>query len=208
MKQTFRIFAKPGTFMNQLQWSSHHWLILASFLTLATAETLLGSSRAFYWEVVQALQVDLGFSSNVAYGTLIAGKLLLMIGGAYALSLLVWFAGSLFGRRTSQRVLFRRLAIVFTFFLTGYLLQTAFTQYAGVFMLGYLFYAWGVVLGYFSVREHFGLNAVETAAVGLFALLLVTSTWHYSTHFLDGFVKTQWAEMAKRPAAKTGNALR
>jgi hypothetical protein len=186
--------------MNQLQWSSHHWLILAAFLGLATLETTLGSSRGFYWEVVQALQLNFGLSENFAYGTLIAGKLALMIGGAYALSVIVWFAGSLFGKQTSRRVLFRRLAIVFTFLLTGYLLQTAFAEYAGVFVAGYAFYLWGLVLGYFSIREHFVLNTVESAAVGLFALLLVTSTWHYSTHFFDGFVKHTWSEMAKRPA--------
>ncbi len=188
--------------MNQLQWSTHHWLILASFLTLATVETLLGSSRGFYWEVVQMLQSNLGFSENVAYGALIAVKLALMIGGAYVLSLLVWFAGSLFGKRTSQRVLFRRLAIVFTFLLTGYLLQAAFTTSEWLFLAGYGFYFWGLVLGYFSIREHFGLNTVESMAVSLFALLLVSSSWHYSTHLFDGFVKTAWVEMAKSPTDK------
>lgn len=186
--------------MNQLQWSSHHWLILAAFLTLSTLETLLGSSRGFYWEVVQVLQSRLGLSENLAYGSIIAGKLVLMVGGAYALSLGVWFAGSLFGKRTSQRVLFRRLAIVFTFLLTGYLMQVAFTQHEVVFVAGYAFYLWGLVLGYFSIREHFALNTVESLAVGMFALLLVTSSWHYSSHFIDGFAKARWAEMAKVPA--------
>lgn len=187
--------------MNQLQWSSNHWMILAAFLTLSTVETLLGSSRVFYLEVVRVLQAQLGLSENLAYGSIIAVKLALMIGGAYLLSLGVWFAGSLFGKRTSQRVLFRRLAIVFTFFLTGYLLQAAFTSNEGLFLAGYLFYLWGLVLGYFSIREHFVLNTVESMAVGLFALLLITSSWHYSSHFFDGFVKTAWSEMAKAPTA-------
>lgn len=193
--------------MNQLQWSTHHWLILAAFLTLATVETLLGSSRGFYWEVVQMLQVNFGFSENLAYGALIATKLVMMIGGAWALSLLVWFAGSLFGKRTSQRVLFRRLAIVFTFLLTGYLLQAAFAASAPLFLAGYGFYFWGLVLGYFSIREHFLLNTVESFAVGMFALLLVTSSWHYSTHLFEGFKQTAWVEMAKSnhaPAKSVG----
>lgn len=201
VKQSLRLFAKPGTFMGQLQWSSHHWLILASFLTLATVETLMGSSRGFYWEIVRRLQLDLGLSENLSYGAIIATKLFLMIGGAYALSLVVWFAGTLFGRRTSKRVLFRRLAIVFTFLLTGYLLQASFASSLALFLAGYAFYAWGLVLGWFSIREHFELNAVETMAVGLFALLLVSSSWHYSTHLFDGLVKSNFIELAKRPAA-------
>lgn len=143
MKQGIRLFTKPATFMNQLQWSTHHWLILTSFLTLATLETLLGGSRAFYSEVALMLQNALGLPENLSYGVLIGGKLALMVGGAYLLSLVVWFAGSLFGKQTSQRVLFRRLAIVFTFLLSGYLLQNSFTQYASLFVAGYFFYLWG-----------------------------------------------------------------
>ncbi len=204
MKQGIRLFTKPATFMNQLQWSTHHWLILTSFLALATVETLLGRSRAFYSEVATMLQTTLGLSENLSYGALIGGKLALMVGGAYLVSLVVWFAGSLFGKQTSQRVLFRRLAIVFTFLLSGYLLQNAFTQYPLLFAAGYFFYLWGLVLGYFSIREHFGLNTVESMAVGMFALLLVSSAWHYSTHFFDSYVKVQWAETAKQPVRPSG----
>ncbi len=123
MKQGLRIFVKPGTFFNQLQWSSHHWLIMVAFLGIAAIETQVGRSHALYHNYALLLTGRLGLSLDAALWTITFAKLITMVVGAFAMSSVIWVIGSLFGRRTSRRVLFRRLSVVFTVLLGAYTAQ-------------------------------------------------------------------------------------
>jgi hypothetical protein len=71
-------------------------------------------------------------------------------------------------------------------------------------------YVWGLVLGYFALREQFELNHLETVVLGLFALLLVTSSWHFSNHVLERVARetvrpTNHTEPAHPMLAHPGN---
>ncbi len=187
MRQQFRFFVRPQTFFNQLQWSSHHWFILISFLTVATLETLFGKQHLLYSEIALYIQQTLGIGSGLALWVVLFSKLMLMLAGAYLIIAFIWFVGNLIGERHSHRVLYRRLAVVFTVFLMGYTSNhlAHFSPWFG--FVGLLLYGWALVLGFFAIREQFNLTAVETIVVSAFALLLVTSSLHFSNHLIENF---------------------
>ena len=189
MKQAIRLLVKPGAFFNQLQWSAHHWIILVTFLGLAVVETQVGTQANLYNVYANVLQSHLGVDIKSALWIITFAKLIILMAGAYAISTVVWFVGALFGRASSQRVLFRRLAVVFTVFLAGYTASHLAFSFVTLF-----FYGWGIVLGYFAIREQFELNHLETVVVGLFALFLVTSSWQFTNNIFETVaVKSQLA---------------
>lgn len=201
MKQSIRFFTRPATFINQLQWSQHHWFILGSFFTVAAIETIWGAQHSTYTGLAHQVEAWLGLSSAFSMAFVIAAKLALMTVGAFILTAGIWFVGDLFGKRSSRRVLFRRLAVVFTVVLAGYLAQHMATPWAQANTIGYALYAWGMVLGFFAIREQFGLGSLESMVVGIIALLMVSTTWQYATHMVDEIAQQEVPalEMAKDP---------
>jgi len=185
LKQGIRLFLNPASFFGQLQFSRHHWILLLAFLGVAAVETQVGRQHALYEMYANTLVNRAGMSWNAAIWTVTAAKLVVMLFGAIMLSSFIWMVGNLFGRKTSKRVLFRRLAVVFTVFLAGYTANHLADTMPWLALGSILFYVWGLVLGYFAIREQFELNHLETMVLGLFALLLVTSTWHFSNHVLE-----------------------
>lgn len=195
-----RLFVKPGTFFNQLQWSTHHWIILIGFMIIASLETHIGKSHYYYQVFADVLSARTGLGWNQAIWVVTSIKMAIMIAGSFVLASFIWLVGNLFGRRTSKRVLFRRLAVVFTVLLAGYTLQHApdTTQLAELGSYG--LYLWGLVLGYFAIREQFALNHLETLVLGSFAFLVVTTSWHYANHFMESAARAEMQSLAKRPA--------
>jgi hypothetical protein len=185
--------------MNQLQWSTHHWHILTAFLILATIETFSGTHQAFYQGYALLIQKQFSLSFDNALGIVVGTKLVLMLSGALAFSYLIWFVGGIMGKRTSKRVLLRRMTAALTFFLAGYVCSNFAVQTPVFEWVSYGLYAWGLILGYFSVREHFGLNTFETAVIGAFGLFVIISTWHFSSVFFTDFLNTQVAQFNQKP---------
>lgn len=197
MKQGLRIFVRPGTFFNQLQWSSQHWILLTTFLGVATVETLFGKHKPLYYEFAASLGHTLGLGFTQALWLILFGKLCGLLFGAYLIISFIWFVGNLLGERNSKRVLFRRLAVVFTVFLLAYTAQHLSITWPLLSFASLCLYLWGLVLGYYAIREQFGLNTVETVVVAAFALLLVTSSLHFSSHLVEQLAQTD--EVAVNP---------
>lgn len=191
VKQGVRIFVRPRTFFNQLQWSTHHMLILVAFFAIAAVETNVGNFHHFYEGFAAALKSRFGINYNVALWIITFAKLGLMILGTYAVSSLVWLFGNLLGRKNSRRVLTRRLAVVFTVLLAAHAVQyfAPGNQVFGIACLA--LYGWGVVLGYFALRTHFEFNHLETMVVALFAILVVTGSWHFSHRVIEVALRNQ-----------------
>lgn len=197
MKQGLRLLFKPGTFFGQLQWSTHHWFILFAFLAIASVETQLGKFTDVYQTYALLLQNQFSLTFDQALWVITFSKLGLMLLGTYVLVTFIWIVGNLLGAKKSKRVLFRRLAVVFAVFLAGYTAQHM-TEYSPHFLLAaVLLYSWGLFLGYFAIREQFELTVLETTIVSLFAVLLVSSSWHYSTHIAEAVAKNQVSALVK-----------
>lgn len=179
MKQIFTLFTQPSRFFNQLQWSTNHWFILVAFLGLALVETQVGRGQNEFFQVALWIQKSWNLSFNFSLWIVLAGRLFCIALGAYVVTTSVWLVGNFFGERTSRRVLARRLAVVFTVALAAYTAQYFVDTHALFGVLSLFLYVWSVVLGYFAIRENFGLSHLESVVVGLFALLLVTTSWHY-----------------------------
>ena len=181
MKQGIRLLLKPGTFFNQLQWSPYHWLILVGFLVAASVETQLGSSsRLFQW-YADFLTLRYGLSLSLALWIVTAARLAFLLTGAWVVSVLIWIVGSLLGQHSSRRVLFRRLAVVFTILLAAFTSHHLSTEYEYASLVSLALYAWGITLGYFAISEQFRLSRFQGAVVVLFAALFITQLWRYST---------------------------
>ena len=191
-----RILTKPATFMNQLQWSRNHLWILLGFSAIAILESLMGSQTEAFQHYALALEADLGLSRSWSVAAVITGRVLAMLGGMFVLSSVIWMLGNAFGRHTSKRVLFRRMSIVFTVMLGGYLCSHLSVEHQILSTVAFVAYVWAGVLAYFSIKEQFELNVMEAAIVGAVALFLVTTTWHYSHHFADDY-------FAARPIARS-----
>ncbi len=198
MKQGMRFLVRPGTFFNQLQWSTHHWIILLSFLVIAAIETHVGRQQAFYQVFADLVVERTGMSWDFSMWLVTVAKLTVMLCGAFSVASAVWFVGNLFGRRTSKRVLFRRLAVVFTVLLAAYTAQHLVDPIPFFVMAAPVLYAWALILAYFAIREQFALNHVETLVMGLFALLLVSSSWHVSNHVMETAARQALVELAKK----------
>lgn len=197
MKQLFRFVLQPSTFFNQLQWSQHHWFILVAFLVVATIETLFGRNHFQYEAYLNYLQWSWSLSFSVSLWIIQFSRLCLMLFGAYAITWLTWIVGSLFGSNSSRRVLFRRMAIVLTVLLAANTMDNL-TLYIPVFgFVSFLLYFWAISLGFFAVKEQFSLNFVEATAVALFVALCLTTSWHYSTHYLETAVAKKVIELTR-----------
>ncbi len=208
VKQGVRLLIKPGTFFNQLQWSTHHWIILIAFMIVASLETHLGKSHYFYQVFADSLTSRTGMSWNQAIWLVTSIKLAVMVAGSFVLASFVWLVGNMFGRRTSKRVLFRRLAVVFTVLLAGYTLQHVAKTDENLQLFAYGLYIWGLILGYFAIREQFNLNHLETMVLGIFALLAVTSSWHYANHFMERAARQELVQLVKKQAPAIHNRFR
>lgn len=184
MKQGLRLLVKPGTFFNQLQWSSHHWFILIGFLIASAVETQLGSGNGVFQWYANFLTLRFGIGLGTALWIVTALRLLFLLTGAWAITQLVWIAGTLLGHRSSRRVLFRRLAIVFAILLAAYTSQHLSVEYEYGSLLALALYAWGMALGYFAISEQFGLTKLQTLAVAIFAAIVISQGWKFSTEVL------------------------
>ena len=198
MKQGARIFLKPQEFFNQLQWSTHHWLILLLFLVVTGVEAHLGAQHTLYRWFAENLTSRTGLSFDITLWLVVSAKLFLILMGSYLTANFVWFFGNLLGQKNSKRVLFRRLAVVFTVILAAYTANHLESFYPWMGTLSFFLYVWGVLLGYFAIREQFDLTHIETTVVGAFAALLVLSTWHLTNQLISRTAHQYQAELAAK----------
>ncbi len=208
MRQGVRFFVKPNTFVNQLQWSSHHTWLLLAFLIVAGVEAHVGRNHAVIAQFADSVAFRLGVSRDIGLWLMISVKLSCTLLAAYLISLLVWFVGSFLGSSSSQRVLFRRLSVVFTLVFAGYT-STHLTHIFPWMETASLFlFFWAALLGFFSLKEQFRLGLLETAFVGSFTALLVFSSWHYSNRFIEKNAQLISHEIAYRPLISESKALK
>ncbi len=198
MKQGIRFFVRPKEFVNQLQWSTHHWMILFTFLVVTAVEAHVGRQHSLYEIYSRVISQTTGFNYDLILWVVVAAKLLFMLVGSYLVAQLIWTVGSFFGSKNSKRVLFRRLAVVFTMILAGYTANHLQDAFLWMGTASFFLYFWGILLGYFAIREQFSLTHVETAVVGLFAVLLVVSTWHFAHSYMEDFAKQHMTELSQK----------
>lgn len=203
MKQTFRFLLRPTTFFNQLQWSRNHWLIILSFLTLATIETQIGRHNSLYFSAATYLKHSFGIGFDLALWLIMAAKLCFLLVGAFAVSTIIYFVGTIVGQPSSRRVLFRRMAVVFTVFLGAYTLQHFVDREPVLNLVAMVLYAWGFILGFVAIKEQFELNKVQALLVGVLAAVMVTTTWKLSNHLFETTVRAQMKSLAARPTMPT-----
>lgn len=185
MKQGVRLFTRPKTFFNQLQWSSNHWLILVSFVLLTVIESTIGKQQALYAGLAHTLQQQWQIEPALALWAVLAGKILILVGAAFAISLALWFLGTLFGRSNSRRVLNRRLAVVFTVLLAGYTLQHLAARYPMMELASLALFAWGSILAMLAIRAQFSLGIIQSALFVVVGAFLVTTAWNESNSILQ-----------------------
>ena len=205
MKNGIRLVTRPGTFFNQLQWSRNHWLIVATFLALAVVETHVGSGQSSHRVMAELIAYQSGLSFGLALGLLTAARLAVLLITAFFGAWLVWLVGGLFGQQSSRRVFFRRLSIVATVILAGYTLRhfTDFSAWAD--FAGWAISVWGAILGYFAIREQFGLNRVEAVVMCGFTLLAALTSWQLTQDAVEQSVRTH---LAHRPHSIVKKDLR
>ena len=209
MKQGARFLFRPGTFFNQLQWSSHHWLILLAFTIIASVETHVGKSHVYYQVFADILVGKWGIPWNTALWLVTSLKIVVLLAGVFLLSSVVWVIGNLFGRHTSKRVLFRRLAVVFTVLLSAYTLSNLGSLSETLPLVASFLYVWSAALGFFAVREQFALTSPEALVLSVFAWLMVVSSWHFSRHAMEDIARVHLNETAAaRPALTTHSRIR
>ena len=197
MKQGARLFFKPQQFFNQLQWSTHHWLILLSFFVITGVESHLGSQSALYRWFANSLTEQTGISTEITLWFVVSFKLAVIGLASYITAFLIWIIGSLIGEKSSQRVLFRRLAVVFTVVLSAYTAQHLKNLYPWMETLSFFLYTWGLLLGYFAIREQFNLSHFETSVVGVFAIVLVVFSWLGTNRVMVETANKYQVELAK-----------
>ena len=198
MRQGVRFFVKPNAFVNQLQWSSHHTWLMIAFLIVAGVEAHIGRNHLLIENFADALSFRLGIGRDLAMWLMVSTKLICTVIAAFLITVLVWFAGSFIGHSSSQRVLFRRLSIVFTLVLTAHTARHLTHLYPWMETASLFVFFWAGLLGFFSLREQFRIGFVETAFLGGFTALLVISTWHYSNRFLENNAHTISQQIAYR----------
>lgn len=199
VRQGVRFFVKPNTFVNQLQWSSHHTWLLLAFLIVAGVEAHVGRNHAIIAQFGDSIAFRLGVSRDIGMWLMISAKLAFTLLAAYLISLLVWFVGSFLGSSSSQRVLFRRLSVVFTLVFAGYTATHLTHLFPWMETASLFLFFWAALLGFFSLKEQFRLGILETAFVGSFTALVVFSSWHYSNRFIEKNAQFISHEIAYRP---------
>jgi len=145
------------------------------------------------------LSQNVGLSFDVSLWLVVTCKLFFMLIASFLAATSIWFVGNMVGEKNSQRVLFRRLSIVFTVALTAYTAHHLENAYEWMGTASFFLYFWSALLGYFAIREQFLLTHLETAFVGGFAILLVLSSWHLSNHFFESTAKKTLQEIAYKP---------
>jgi len=175
---------------------------MALFLGIATLEAQVGKQNLLYHSYATYLQHQWGVGLNIALWLIVAAKLAFVLAGAFAISSVVYLVGSIVGKPNSRRVLYRRLAVVFTVLLAGYTVAHFSTTHEVALYVSYALYAWGMLLGYIALRAQFELSHLETSIVAVFALLMVGATWQFSNVFFDDSVRSQMQSLTKRPADK------
>jgi hypothetical protein len=198
MKQGARFFLKPSAFVNQLQWSSHHSFILSTFCTTALIETQVGRNHALYAGLASILANHYGLGFTLAIWLVTFLKLTITMLGAVALVEMIGFLGGMFGRQSSRRVLFRRLAVVFSIVLLANTLNQCAAISTVAAVTAVTLFLWGLMLGFFTLREQFGLTFGEASTIGVFSLCMVVCTWHFSLIYLQRSVRLE-QQLAKRP---------
>ena len=202
MKQGARLFLKPQEFFNQLQWSTHHWLILLTFLVVSGVEAHLGTQSALYRWLAQSLTTQTGISLELTLWLVVSAKLAVILTASYLSAYFIWIIGSIIGEKNSQRVLFRRLAVVFTVTLAAYTSQYLRPLYPWMETLSFFLYTWGLLLGYFAIREQFALSHFETSVVGVFAIVLITFSWIGTNRLMLEAANKSGQEIAKISKAR------
>lgn len=200
MKQGIRFVTKPGQFFNQLQWSSNHWWIIAAFFALATVETQIGRHHHLYSAFASVLTAKFGLNHTLSLWMIMATRLAMLLLGAVLISTLIYLVGAVIGRANSRRVLFRRLAVVFTVFLAGLTANHFGAEFEWARWVSWALCGWSLFLGYIAIRAQFELSHLETVMVSLFALLLVSTTWQFSNRAFETAVTAQMHELAAKPA--------
>jgi len=203
VKQGARLILKPQQFFNQLQWSTHHWLILLTFLVVTGVEAHLGSQSALYRWLSSSLSSNTGINPDITLWFVVCFKLAIIAVASYLSAFFIWIIGSLIGERNSQRVLFRRLAIVFTVVLSAYTAQHLKHLYPWMETVSFFLYTWGLLLGYFAIREQFNLTHFETSVVGVFAIILVIASWMGTNRLMIEAANRYQSELAKVNSIKT-----
>lgn len=194
MRQGTRFLFRPGTFFNQLQFSSHHWFILLAFAVVASLETHVGRSHVYYQIFANLLVAKYQIPWSTALWIVTSVKLVVFLFGAFVLSTAVWLVGSLFGRRTSKRVLFRRLSIVFTVLMSAYTISHLTSYHPSMPLISSFLYGWGALLGFFAIREQFALTTAKSLVLSVFGWLMVLSSWHYSREAMERYARAEWAQ--------------
>lgn len=198
VKQGFRFLLRPQLFFNQLQWSSNHWLIILSFLVLATVETQVSRHHALYPAFAHLLEVKWGIGASLALWLVMAAKLALLLLGSYLIVLAIYFVGGLVGRASSRRVFLRRLAVVFTVVLCGFTVQHFGDTTPWLWPAAIALYAWGALLGFFAMREQFELNVIEAAFLSIFSFFLVGTTWQVTQKLFENAVESEMKALTQR----------
>ena len=186
--------------MNQLQWSRHHWFILLAFLMITGIEAHVGKQQGLYSAYAQILSTQLGLSWDLGLWIVVCAKLALVLFGAMVVASAVWFVGNFLGVNSSQRVLFRRLSVVFTLAMAAYTATHLISLYPWMETASLFLNMWAVLLGYFAIREQFELNHLETAFVGVFTALMVLCSWHYSNRVFEKSAQQYLTQLAHRSA--------
>ncbi len=201
MKQPIRLLIKPTTFMNQLQWSRWHWLIISIFLGLGVIETFVGGNIKFYEIISLKISSFLGLSIDASFIFLLMIKLFIMLFVLFLISYIIWLIGGLFSNKASLRVLIRRFATAFSILLIGYILQFFFPGKATV-VLKYIFYFWGLILCFMLVKEQFNLAIIESLIVGCLAIIIAISTWYFSNAGIRKILNSHLHNQAKISLSK------
>jgi hypothetical protein len=185
VRQGVRFFVRPNAFVNQLQWSSHHTWLLLAFLIIAGVEAHVGRNHALIAHFADALSFRLGVGQEIGMWLMISAKLAVTLLAAFLITMAVWLVGSFIGHASSQRVLFRRLSVVFTLVLTAYTASHLTHVYPWMETASLFIYFWAALLGFFSLREQFRIGYLETLFVGGFTVLAIISTWHFSNRYME-----------------------
>lgn len=178
LKQLFRLFIQPATFVNQLQWSTNHGLILLIFLGIAVVESQVGAGRVLNLQLSWLLSHWTGWERDQALFAVMAARVGFLFFGALSLAETIWWIGDKLGRSTSKRVLSRRMAVVLTVMLASYSLFASVEpalQWAGVAV-----FSWGLVLTYLTLKEQFSLSALTAGVCGLVAAAMIMVSWQVS----------------------------
>jgi hypothetical protein len=197
VRQAVRFVAKPGAFFNQLQWSRHHWPLLVGFLGIALVEMQVGRGLPLYQNAAQILEAQWGMGSGLALWVVMFAKLGLLLAGSSLLAWSVWLVGLLFGAQSSRRVLFRRLSVVFMVALAGYTVRHFIATIPEMGYVSLFLIFWSIALGYFAIREQFGLSHLETSVLGLMLALAMTTSWKTGHELLEKVVKDQRSQLAQ-----------